>query len=63
MKGVKIMVYVIIAVVYLSMILLIAVVGSQHIGYDVPRNRPKMYNHEIEITQIEMQKTRTMWDK
>lgn len=55
--------YVIAAVVYLSIIFLIAVVGSQHIGYDVPRNRPKMCNHETEITQIEMRKTRKMWDK
>ena len=57
------MVYVIIALVYISIILVMAVANSKHIGYDVPRKLPRMLNHEVSIETVTIKKTRVMWDR
>ena len=61
-KGIA-MVYILIALLYVSVILIMTAVSSQHIGYDVPRKMPGMLNHEKCIDLVKMKKTRSMWDE
>ena len=56
------MVYILIALLYVSVILIMTAVSSQHIGYDVPRKTFETLPHGTEKL-IEFRKTRSMWDE
>ena len=58
-----IMFYILIAVLYVSVIFIMAVVNSQHIGYDIPQKRSRMQNHKKSIAMDKIKKTRSMWDE
>ena len=59
----SIMFYILIAVLYVSVILIMAVVNSQHIGYDIPQKMSRLQNHKKSIEMDKIKKTRSMWDK
>ena len=55
----SIMFYILIAVLYVSVILIMAVVNSQHI----PQKMSRLQNHKKSIEMDKIKKTRSMWDK
>lgn len=58
-----IMFYILIAVLYVSVIFIMTVVNSQHIGYDIPQKRSGMQNHKKSIEMDKIKKTCSMWDE
>lgn len=61
MKEIR-MLYILIALLYVGTILGMAIMNSQHIGYDVPRKTFETLPHGTEKF-IEFRKTRSMWDE
>lgn len=55
--------YIFISILYVSIFLIMVVVSSKHIGYDVPRKMPGVLNHGISYELIKIRKTRFMWDE
>lgn len=56
------MFYILIALLYVGTILGMAIMNSQHIGYDVPRKTFETLPRGTEKL-IEFKKTRSMWDE
>lgn len=49
--------YIFISILYVSIFLIMVVVSSKHIGYDVPRKMPGVLNHGISYEVIKIRKT------